>query len=46
MDDKLFDELLRSVEQMDGIAHGHHPPSRTFSLESSADETAPGLPQA
>ncbi|MEL1262839.1 hypothetical protein [Pseudoxanthomonas putridarboris] len=40
MDDTLFDELLRSMEQMDGIVRGQHSPSRAFDLELPGQEPA------
>ena len=46
MDEALFNELLRSVEQMHSIARGDLPPSRVFDLELPVNETTPDAPQA
>lgn len=46
MDDELFDELLRSVEQMDGIVRGDHPPSCACDLEPPVHEPTPDASQA
>ena len=49
MDKNLFDELMQSVEQMDGIARGERAPSREFYVDAAqikAIRKATGLSQA
>ncbi|MFG0631765.1 helix-turn-helix domain-containing protein [Pseudomonas sp. xss_2] len=31
---RFFEELLESVQQMDDIVHGKHPPSREFEIDA------------
>ena len=49
MDKHLFDQLLQSVAQMDGIARGVRAPSREFCVDAAqikAIRKATGLSQA
>ncbi|MBN8493933.1 MAG: helix-turn-helix domain-containing protein [Pseudoxanthomonas sp.] len=49
MDKNLFDELMQSVEQMDGIARGERAPSREFYVDAAQIKSirkATGLSQA
>lgn len=46
MDEALFNELLCSVEQMQGIVRGNLSPSRVFDLELPVNETTRDVPQA
>ena len=49
MDKNLFDELMQSVEQMDGIARGERAPPREFYVDAAQIKSirkATGLSQA
>ncbi|MDZ3797795.1 MAG: NadS family protein [Xanthomonadales bacterium] len=49
MDKNLFDELMQSVEQMDGIARGERAPSRELYVDAAQIKSirkATGLSQA
>ena len=48
MDKQMFDELLASVQQMDGIVNGDQKASRTFefpNMEVKAIRERMGMPQ-